>query len=523
MSLNLNWRRKRIWAAVGGIGLGLLACVTPPLETPQTQNQGVGRIYVPQNLKNKVDILFLIDNSNSMEAMTMELRNRIPSFLDPFAKLAENGTYADMHIGVITSDYGAGATGAPGCSQSPGGQQGRLQGIGVKAPQNCKKPTGGVNFISFAYDKNGPGTNNLPMNQNLAETFQCMASVGASGCGFEHQLEAVYAALHNNLPENQGFLREDALLVVVFLTNEDDASAPPDTDVFDKNKTAQYGYEDSYSRQTRFAVMCCPPGSNDCRADSIQFPPYADSGGPLAGCQAAPNFPTGAGPGKQYDISRYIDFFSKVPAQGGVKTNPLDVVLVGIDGAEEPFQVILSNPGTPAGQAYAQCPQLNESANPPCVPVLQHSCQNPVQPEFFGDPAVRLNTVIRSAKKSAIGSICDSNYAVALDSAAKEIVSALGGGCIPSAFPKDKVDPMKLDIQCTVEDVTSNPDGTTTVVSIPQCPENGPNPGQDPCWRIEPKNTCASLSPDGVGLTIDRAGQPAPDHTTAQVSCAFQG
>src|SRR5205085_11472488 len=106
-------------------------------------------------------------------------------------------------------------------------------------------------------------------------TFTCMASVGAGGCGFEHQLEAVYAALHNNLPENAGFLRDDAVLVVVFLTNEDDASAPPDTDVFDKNLVALYGPEDSYHRQTRFAVMCGDPPAS---------PPDGDSGGPLAGC-----------------------------------------------------------------------------------------------------------------------------------------------------------------------------------------------------------------------------------------------
>src|SRR5437016_14458960 len=62
-----TWKRARIYAAIGVIGLGVLACVTPPLETPKPTATGITRIYVPQNLKNKVDILFLIDNSNSME------------------------------------------------------------------------------------------------------------------------------------------------------------------------------------------------------------------------------------------------------------------------------------------------------------------------------------------------------------------------------------------------------------------------------------------------------------------------
>ena len=61
------------------------------------------------------------------------------------------------------------------------------------------------------------------------------------------------------------------MLAVVFVTNEDDGSAPPDSDVFDKNKAALYGYEDSYSRQTRFAVQC-----------GGMFPPYDDSAGPVS-------------------------------------------------------------------------------------------------------------------------------------------------------------------------------------------------------------------------------------------------
>src|SRR5262249_13119377 len=152
--------------------------------------------------------------------------------------------YADLHIGVVTSDYGAGATGAPGCTSSPGGDFGRLQARGKSAAQGCLKPlpdlnTGGLNFVHYDFNpKADPApSNNPPPDQDLVHTFVCMASVGATGCGFEHQLESVYAALHNNLPENAGFLRPDALLAVLFVTDEDDSSAPPDTDMFDKNKT----------------------------------------------------------------------------------------------------------------------------------------------------------------------------------------------------------------------------------------------------------------------------------------------
>ena len=43
-----------------------------------------------------------------------------------------------------------------------------------------------------------------------------LASVGASGCGFEQHLEAVHRALADN-PANAGFLRDDANLAVILV------------------------------------------------------------------------------------------------------------------------------------------------------------------------------------------------------------------------------------------------------------------------------------------------------------------
>ena len=485
-------KRSRVWIPLVALAA---SCVSPPLVSPTPVTTQQTPVRVPQNVKNKVDILFMIDNSNSMQAMSDQLKARFNQFFKIFADLATKGTYADLQIGVVTSDYGAGATGAPGCQPSPGGQQGRLQAVGQAASNTCKPPLG-ANFIKYAFSPDGKGANNLPTNQDLVSTFTCMGSVGAQGCGFEHQLESVYAALHNNLPENAGFVRDGALLTVVFLTNEDDSSAPPDTDMFDKNKVQQYGFESSY-RQTRFGVMC-----------NGALTPYSDSMGPLANCVPATN-----PPGKEYEVTRYINLFTKPASNGGIKTNPADVILVAIDAPADPVQIILSNPGTPGATPYVQCGQLNEGTNPPCVPVLQHSCQNNAQPEFFGDPAVRLNTVINAAQNHKISSICDSDYTGALQDLAQLIVSNIGGGCIPAALP-DVNNP-----DCVVEDVTKNMDGSTSIAEIPKCTGAMPEPAY-PCWRLEMKDTCTGQSPQSVGITIDRNHQPAPDNTEASVACA---
>jgi hypothetical protein len=488
----------------------IAGCGTPPIDT----GGGIGHSQAPITMRitnrgftgatgSKLDLLFMVDNSNSMEAMQTELKRRFPSMVQVFSDLAAAGLYADLHIGVVTSDYGAGATGAPGCQPSPGGQGARLQRLGAAAATGCLPPTGG-NFIEYAFAPGGNDQSNLPANQDLASTFACMASVGANGCGFEHQLESVYAALHNGPPENQGFLRPDAVLAVVFVTNEDDSSAPPDTDMFDNSLTVLYGFEDSY-RQTRFGVVCCPPGMASCTADQLQLTPYGDSLGLLAQCQPAPN-PARRGPGQEYDVSRYIDFFTAPTTQGGVKNDPNDVVLVSVAAPDNPVQVILSNPGTAGGTPYAQCPQFDPTSNPPCVPVLQHSCQNPAAPVFFGDPAVRLNAVINSVPNHAVASICEDDFTIAMQKVGAAAVSQIGMGCLPYQAPLQNGTPAA---DCTVEDDAQNPDGTHTVSQLPSCAA-----GAFPCWRIQADPMCSS-----VRIAIDRQGNPAPDNTTTTATC----
>lgn len=500
-------------ALVAGLALPLLLSTGPGCRTrPYTQ------VLITQTRTDvackfssspapKADLLFMVDNSGSMDAMQEELRRRFPQFLEVFHALAAQGTLVDLHIGVVTSDYGAGKTGAGGgqCAPSPGGQRGKLQAVGQYAAPDCEPPTDAA-FIKYVFADSGDGPNNLPPHQSLDQTFRCMASVGARGCGYEHQLESVYAALTADLPDNRGFLRDDALLVVVFVTNEDDCSASPDTDLFDDN-IDRYGQRASY-RCTRYGIMCGEPP---------QLAPYSDSGGPLAMCMSAPN-PDEMGPGRIFDISRYTTLFSRPRSQGGIKIDPSDVLLAAIDAPESPFQVVLADPhsGLRQGQPYTLCSSLNERANPECVPVLQHSCQNPDAGAFFGDPAVRLNAVVNAAPNHAVASICVDDYTPALQKVAKLIVSQTGQCCFTDALPGDPRQPDNPDLyvaDCQVQEITLQADGTSRTVDVPRCDGRGGT-----CWTVDRKQQCQGLSPQDLGVTVHRAEPPAP-HTSIRASC----
>jgi hypothetical protein len=524
-------RSKTWFRPLGFAALALAACTAPPVQAPSTTVTQSTPIRVPQSPQNKVDILFMVDNSASMAAMQEELKSKFNDFFTVFTTLAAANTYADLHIGVVTSDYGAGDQDntSSGCGKSPGGDLGKLQAVGKQAEASCVAPTGAP-YIEYAFGAGGTATGNLPGGNtpaNLVTTFTCMASgidvAGANpGCGFEHQLESVYAALHNTT-DNAGFLRPDALLTVVFVTNEDDGSAEPTSHIYESGPAAAatYGQYNTY-RQTHWAVTC-----NNAQA------PYSAMAN-LMDCEGSPN--TMNNPGLAYDVSRYINYFTASSVNGGVKADPNDVILVAIDAPASPFSTILAQIGTGSGAAptpaYVTCGALNPGT---CDVHLQHSCQNMVQPGFFGDPPIRLNTVVNSGKYHQIANICGDDltmtpdYTQALQNLGTLISSNIGQGCIPQKV----LNPAKPD--CAVNEVTPvacAPGATNcspnTLTAIPNCADDG---GTKPCWMAEMKPQCASTaiggSPDNIGITVEYAsadgGVPTGSYLDVQCNTIASG
>jgi hypothetical protein len=386
----------------------------------------------------KLDLLFMIDNSPSMDAMQAELRAHFGDLLTRLSGAAA-GHALDLHVGVVTSDYGAGSVSAisAGCEASPGGQRGHLQTIGEEADPSCQAPTGAP-YIAYRVAADGSITSNLPSGQALVDTFVCMASVGSHGCGFEHQLESVYAALRDPDDANTGFLRDDAQLAVVFVTNEDDGSAPPASNIYDPSPSAvaSDGAYDTF-RQTRFGIAC---------GDPLMLP-VAPTGTPLTDCEPAPAL-SPSDIGREYDVERYIALFTAPAAQGGVKADPRDVILVGVMPPTAPFQVIDVAVGSgnglgayPNPAAYQPCPPGTPAGDSSCLVRLQHSCQNHVAPGFFGDPPLRLERVIDSAAVHAVSNICGDDldatpsFAGLMQNMGGVMTTGLDGACLGGLLP----------------------------------------------------------------------------------------
>jgi hypothetical protein len=518
---------RSVFAALTLVTLGATAC-TKDIALAQNSDGGcpvtgcgttATSIRVPQSPQNKVDILFMVANSARMAAVQEELKAKFSAFLTVFNDLATAGVYADLHIGVVTSDYGAGDQDntASGCGKSPGGDLGKLQAIGKQADASCVPPTG-VPFIEYAFQPDGTAVGNIPAGNtpaNLVTTFTCMASgidtAGANpGCGFEHQLESVYAALHNTT-DNGGFLRSDALLAIVFVTGQDDGSAAPSAHIYESGSAADatYGPYNVY-RKTHWAVSC----------DNAQAPYSAMAD--LTNCEGTPN--TMNNDGLAYDITRYTNYFTQASVNGGVKADPNDVILVAIDAPVSPFSTILAEVGSGGGvapnPAYVSCPALNPGT---CDVHLQHSCQNSVAPAFAGDPPVRLDAVVSTAKYHQSFNICGDDlaatpdYSSALQNIATIIAANIGQGCIPAPVA-DATNP-----NCVVDQVTPVPGSATQQTAIPNCATNA---GARPCWVSQKKLGCAAGvvggSPQGIGITVefDSADGGVPSGSYLDVTCA---
>lgn len=181
--MNLSKLIKNTLLPLGGtaLSLGILTACGPGaaqfgvLSTSQSTYQGTVA-------NNKVDILFVIDNSGSMATKQTNLASGFGSFISIF-----NSKGFDYNMAVITTDTRA----------TPTGQAGEIQGT-------VKVLTSSTPSLSTEF------TNNV--------------NVGILGDAQSKGIDAVALALNsaNLAGANTGFIRSSAHLAVIFVSDADD-------------------------------------------------------------------------------------------------------------------------------------------------------------------------------------------------------------------------------------------------------------------------------------------------------------
>ena len=387
-----------------------------------------------------LDILFVVDNSGSMFDEQESLARWANEYLFGVLQL-ELGALPNLHIGVISTNMGAGSTPIAGCQGS--GDRGILQNQPRVA--DCTGPSD-----RYIRDVANPdGTRDRNYEGELAETFGCIAQLGVEGCGYEQPLKAMKRALDPNNTDNAGFLREDALLAVVFVTDEDDCSAL-DTAMFQPSAggddlNSPLGPMTSF-RCFEFGVTCAEtdpraPGSRtECAASAS---PYMD------------------------DVGPYIEFLHDL------KGNPSMVMVAGIFGDRGPVEVRLDT--------NSQFPQLAPKLAPSCVGTVGGGEAN---------PAIRLDDFLAGFPgRSQFASICADELAGPLQS----IASVVGGTaarspCLLGEIADVDANTSGLQADCRVYRVTEPGGAGETHTLLEACDGTG----EGDCYRIvQEAETCA--------------------------------
>lgn len=160
----------------------------------------------------KMDIVFVVDNSGSMVEEQENLATNFPQFATVLNEYLVGGTLPlDYRVAITTTGRDVSYTEVV---ELPGFPPTTVpiseQGDDGAFRQSCGMARRWIERT----------------DANMAQTFACAANVGTDGPGMEMPLFASELALGARVQDgtNAGFLRDDALLAIVYLTDEDDCS-----------------------------------------------------------------------------------------------------------------------------------------------------------------------------------------------------------------------------------------------------------------------------------------------------------
>jgi len=488
------WRWFR-WIVVTTGVVALWACTDHPLAPPAPNPQRTEKNVFQQAINRDVDIVFEIDNSISMAPEQANLVANFPTFINILKTLP--GGLPNVHIAVITSDMGAGVFGGgvEGCGHPDNGNF--IGQVRVATDPVCAtaRLNPGQHFIESL---NGGSQNNF--TGDITDVFRCIAQVGTSGCGFEDHLESVRAALGDSagdpargiaktpvLSNNAGFLRTDAYLAVILITNEEECSTAPDNVLFNPDPASDATLGPLTARCFAHTDIC----------DGQRMINYVLAGnavGPFQNCvsdEATFNADRTQG---AIPVQFYIDYLKKQKSDAG------KILLSGIIAPTSPYSLVKVPDPQGQGQVIAQGNSCTGAAG------------------VFGQPTPRLDMFFNAFSPQQVvrTSICDTSFAPAMQLIAERLSQLLGSSCIRGTVLAT-MGPMGSRPDCSVVDHATNAQGVVINTVLPSCVDNGSQP---PCWNLAP-GTGAQCPGQQIMQIMRPPNQPAPTELNTSVECSI--
>lgn len=385
----------------------------------------------PEGCVEKLDVLVVMDNSGSMGEEQRNLTDSFPALVNGL-----DAAGVDWRLAVTTSD--SGNPWCPGSMTSPEFGQfvfsscktrledflfaGDVDVQDLACTNICNLDHSQLVAVPTTTD-NDPqpkprpwlqregGQLNLPMGVDAGEALRCLLPMGVNGCGFEQQLESMRTALGRTTdptaPE-AGFLRDDASLLVLLITDEVDCSFRPEfaDAVFGVEGNKVFWTDPDAGFPT--SGVCWNAGV-ECTGDPTDYN-CAPANKNVMGQPAQP--PQAV----LYPVSRYVNTLKAIEASKKAHDPGLDVALLAISGV-----------GLDGTITYADTPnawfQNDFGIGPGCT------APNPLDPgsPVTAVPPVRIRAVAEQLGPDPLSSICAENF----DDFMLATLDRLVGNCEP--------------------------------------------------------------------------------------------
>jgi hypothetical protein len=463
-------------------------CTSHTLEAPAIRPAVTVTNVQTYRQNNKLDLLFMVDDSSSMDKMQAKLKEQLPLFMQV---LQQAGGLPDIHIAVVSSDMGAPSdVSINSCTRY--GDQGAFR---AAAQDTCLSTTlaPGATFLSSS-------GGNANFTGQISDVFQCIALLGSKGCGFENQLASIDRALGADgqgppPAQNAGFLRDDAILAIVLLTNEDDCSAPPNTKVYSDNGNPEslanpLGPVSGGFRCNRYGHLCTDPITG---AKGVMPPltPTSDATGspPILNLTHCESNDTDSGM-----LTPVHKFISDIRA---LKTDPDHQILVAaIMAPAAPYAVTWAPApkGSPAGE---QWPEVMHSCGAAGGDDVNPATTDLISDGSFGDPGVRISQFLNGFRNSVTASICAPSYAGALTVIANRITEKFSPPCLTGRIARTATGTPDCTVVDRLFDAT---DGIWSNQPLRNCDDTG---NKTPCWKLDAPATDSKCT--GQVLTVNES------------------
>lgn len=501
----------------------LFACLEHPLKPVEVQRNQEQMSGIAISVNKDVDILFVIDNSGSMAE---EQNNLAANFGTMLSVLEAEDVRANYRIGITTTDNGN-----PNCPA--GGAAGQL------VLRNCLDHLADFTFIEGEEHQDAcenncqhadieilptitrrdstpkarnwiestDGETNIGGGISATEAFACFGPQGLKGCGFEAHLESMWKALYRtstqDSPNEYGFLRENAILSIVFVTDEVDCSYnDAHGSIFSPSNKVFWTSEDDQAPSSAVCwnagVKC--EGGNDTAWGTCDPVNLDEDGNEVDDADAATDAVI-------RPLSRYISQVAQIESDKKDLNSSQEVLVAAISGVPTTFSEFGEIQYLKSGASATSTTFLEDfGVGPGCTSSVAEAVP-PVRLRDFAE-------AFQVGDAPSLFSVCNEDYGPALQAIADKIRDQIQPACMPACVAdSDPSTQNTLEPQCVLTKRTTFEDGNTVDQSIPRCDGDDLPDGEYTCYKAltDPSEMDEKCVEDGYNLEFELVEAIDPD------------